>query len=59
MRSLAGSPAPGESLYAVTGAVLDDLTRGDTGDVAFDPSVTPARLRRVTGTVVHRLPGRG
>ena len=38
-RSLAGSPVPSESLYAVTGAVLDDLSRGDTGDVAFDPSV--------------------
>ena len=39
VRSLAGSPVPGEGLYAVTGAVLDDLSRGDTGDVAFDPSI--------------------
>jgi hypothetical protein len=39
VRSLAGSPVPGEGLYAVTPAVLDDLSRGDTGDVAFDPSI--------------------
>jgi hypothetical protein len=39
VRSLAGSPVPGESLYAVTGAVLADLSRGDAGDVAIDPSI--------------------
>jgi hypothetical protein len=38
--ALAGSPAPGESLYAVTPTALDDQTRGDAVDVPLDPSVT-------------------
>jgi hypothetical protein len=38
--ALAGSPAPGESLYAVTRTSLDDQTRGDAVDVPLDPAVT-------------------
>ena len=51
VRSLAGSPAPGESLYAVTGAVLDDLSRGDS-DVAstVDRSVRRAGRRSATAS---------
>ena len=40
VNALAGSPAPAESLYAVTESGLDDLTRGDAGDVEIDPPVT-------------------
>jgi len=40
VRALAGSPAPLESLYAVMDTGLDDLTRGDAGDVEIDPPVT-------------------
>jgi hypothetical protein len=38
--ALAGSPAPLESLYAVTRGSLQDLSRGDTGDVEIDEQVT-------------------
>jgi hypothetical protein len=40
VRALAGSPVRLESLYAVTDSSLDDLTRGEAGDVEIDPAVT-------------------
>jgi hypothetical protein len=38
--ALAGSPAPLESLYAVTPRTLEDLTRGDTGDQSIGQPVS-------------------
>jgi hypothetical protein len=39
-RALAGSPVPGEDLYAVTDSGLYDVTQPGVGDATFDQSVT-------------------
>ena len=49
--SLAGSPAPLESLYAVVpGSAMEDLTRGDTGDEEIDQGVTSLDYVGYAGT---------
>ncbi|WP_372729572.1 LpqB family beta-propeller domain-containing protein [Nocardioides sp.] len=39
IRSLAGSPVPGESLYAITRSSLIDLSNADRGNSELDPTV--------------------
>ncbi|MFC4784129.1 LpqB family beta-propeller domain-containing protein [Nocardioides sp. MAHUQ-72] len=40
VRSLAGSPVPSQSLYAVTGSSLIDLSYSERGSAKLDPGVT-------------------